>query len=76
MLPGGLLLALLWRRPKRRFAGLAMLLAAAMLASLTGCANSLSTSSTPAGNYTFRIVGSGATSGATQSAAVALTVTN
>ncbi len=78
ILPGGALLALLLLSPRRfrkQFAGLAVLLVMCLAGALSGCASSLNVNDTPAGNYTFRIVGTGAVTGATQSSAVSVTVT-
>ena len=76
MLPGGILLGLLLLRGRRRLTALAALIACAMLgAGLSGCASSLQVNDTPAGSYTFRIVGTGTNSGVAQSATVAMTVT-
>ncbi len=78
ILPGGLLLSLLLpvRRFRRQFVALAMLLLLGVCGALSGCANSLNVNNTPAGSYSFQIVGTGTTTGATQSGAVSLTVTN
>jgi uncharacterized protein YggE len=54
---------------------LAVLIAAALMAGLSGCASSFSQQSTPAGAYTFQIVATGKQTGATQAATVQLTVT-
>ena len=78
MLPAGAFFGLmLWkaRKHRTRFAGLLMVLGLCSSAMLSGCANSFSMDTTPAGSYTFRIVGTGNSTGATQSGDVALTVT-
>jgi hypothetical protein len=78
LLPGGLLGVLLWRgrRKGRRYAGLlVVLLAFGFSLLLAGCGNSLNVQSTPAGNYTFRVIGTGNVTGATQSGQVTLVVT-
>jgi hypothetical protein len=79
MLPGGTLLGLvLWRtrRQSRYLGGLLLLLFALGVSTLlTGCANSLNQNTTPAGAYSFRIIGTGTNSGATQFGVVNLTVT-
>ena len=76
ILPGGLLLGLLLVRGRRKLTALTAWIALAVLsAGLVGCANSLHVNDTPAGAYTFQIVGTGADSGVTQSAAIAMTVT-
>ena len=41
----------------------------------SGCASSLHVNDAPDGSYTFRIIGTGAVSGATHSGTVSLTVT-
>jgi sugar lactone lactonase YvrE len=77
LLPAGLL-ALLFGKRKRLHRPLGLLLALIALggiATLGGCANSLAQNKTPAGSYTFRIIGTGNATGATQSTGVQLTVT-
>jgi hypothetical protein len=77
LLPAGLL-ALLFGKRKRLHRPLGLLLALLTLggiATLSGCASSLSQNKTPAGSYTFEIVGTGNTTSATQSTGVQLTVT-
>jgi plastocyanin len=76
-LPGGLLLALLFmpvKRFRKQFSALAMLLLLTSVGMLSGCANSLTMSNTPAGNYTIQVVGTGAASGATEAGTITLTV--
>ena len=77
ILPGGALLALLLlpiRRFRKQLSLFAMLLLMATVATLSGCANSLTTNDTPAGNYIIQVVGTGAATGATQSGTITLTV--
>jgi hypothetical protein len=78
MFPGGALAGLLmWRtrRRARRLAGLmVMILVLGCATLLGGCGNSLNENATPAGNYTFRVVATGNTTGVTQSGLVTLTV--
>ena len=52
-----------------------MLMVLCGASALSGCASSLHVNDTPAGSYTFRIIGTGAVTGATQSGTVSLTVT-
>ena len=77
LLPGGGLLALLLWRARRQSVRLAALLMLALVVSAmaTGCASSFGMKTTPAGAYSFRIVGTGNKTSATQSGDVALTVT-
>ena len=77
MLPAGALLALLLgrKRYRRPLGLLCVVLLLATAGTLTGCGNSFTQSSTPTGAYTFQIVGTGNTTGATQSAAFSLKVT-
>lgn len=76
--PFGVLAGLLLRRTRRtsrRHAGLfVVLLALGCATLLTGCANSLNVHATPAGSYTFRIIATGNSTGATQSGLVTMTV--
>lgn len=77
-LPAGVLLCLLRRRQRRasrrKFGSLlALLLAFAVSMSATGCSG-LSTSGTPPGTYSFKVVGTGQGSGTTQAQAVTLVV--
>lgn len=75
--PASLLLVLLRGKGKRKRvpALLAMLLALALAGSgLTGCAG-LQMSGTPAGNYSFRVIGTGKGSNATEAQTVTLVVT-
>ncbi len=74
LLPAGGLLALL-RRRRLNLRLLAILLTAATLATLSGCAASFTQNATPPGNYTLQIVATGAQSAATQTATVQLKVT-
>ena len=77
LLPAGLLVLLAGKR-KRLQRPLGLLLALLMLggiAALSGCATSFTQNKTPAGAYTFRIIGTGNTTGATQSTGIQLTVT-
>ncbi len=78
-LPIGLLLALLQRRKhraaRRRFGTLvAFAFALAIVINVTGCSG-LSTSGTPPGTYSFKVVGTGQGSGTTQAQAITLVVT-
>lgn len=74
-LPAGALLALFLRR-RRRFASLlAVLLMLAASSIISGCAASFVSNATPAGAYTFQIVGSGTLTNTTQATSVVLTVT-
>ena len=78
-LPLGGLLVLVFRRKRRsspwlRGLALAVIAAAAGLGA-TGCATQFAQSTTPAGSYGFQIVGTGVTTGTTQTATVQLTVT-
>lgn len=75
-LPFGALLALLLGRRRRWVRGLvtAALLASVALCS-TGCATQFAQSTTPAGDYSFQIVGTGVTTGTTQTATIHLAVT-
>jgi sugar lactone lactonase YvrE len=73
LLPVALLLSLRRRRLPLKL--LAALVAAAMMAGLSGCASSFSQQSTPVGAYTFQIVATGKQTAATQAATVQLTVT-
>ncbi len=74
LLPAGALLALLrCRRLNLRL--LAILITAATLATLSGCAASFTQNATPSGNYTFQIVATGTQSTATQTATVQMKVT-
>ncbi|WP_198152164.1 Ig-like domain repeat protein [Granulicella tundricola] len=76
MLPAGLLAMFFGRKRIRRPLGLlVMMLLLGSVAGLSGCANSFSMTDTPAGSYTFQIVGSGNATGATQAGTVKLTVT-
>jgi hypothetical protein len=78
ILPGGVLLSLLLlpiRRFRKQMVALAMLLLLGVCGALSGCANSLNVHNTPAGSYSFQVVGTGASTGATQSGSVSLTVT-
>jgi len=78
MLPGGALLALLFcrtRRFRKQLSALAMLLVLFTVGMLSGCGNSLNVKDTPPGSYTILVIGTGATSGVTQSGTIALTVT-
>ncbi len=74
-MPLGALLLLLLGRKRRWVRGLAL---AALLAcvslSVTGCATQFAQSTTPAGEYSFQIVGTGAATGTTQTATIHLTV--
>ncbi len=74
LLPAGALLALL-RRRRLDFKLLSILLTAATLATLSGCAASFTQNATPPGNYTFQIVATGAQTAATQTATVQMKVT-
>ncbi len=75
-LPAGALLLCLGRRKYRKPLGLLMaVLMLTGIGALTGCGSTFNTTDTPAGSYTFQIVGTGQTTGATQSATVTLTVT-
>lgn len=79
-LPVGAFLAFLLffnrRRLNPKFALFALILIiGAGSTVLSGCASDLKINSTPAGSYTFQIVATGATTGATSNAAVQLTVT-
>ncbi|SNT34982.1 Ig-like domain (group 3) [Granulicella rosea] len=72
---GGLMLVLgRGKRFRRPLGLLTLLLLLGSVASLTGCAG-LNTKDTPAGSYVFSIVGTGLTTGSSQSTAVQLTVT-
>ncbi len=78
-LPVGLLLALLQRRKhgdaRRRFGtAVAFVFALAITLNVTGCSG-LSTSGTPPGTYSFKVVGTGQGSGTTQAQAITLVVT-
>ncbi len=73
LIPAALLLGML-RRKRLPLKLLMVLVAAAMMATLSGCASSFSQSKTPAGAYTFQIVANGKQTGATQTATVQLTV--
>ena len=79
MIPAGLLLA--FRRRRRamavhtRLGGLLLLIAALTLTiGAAGCSG-LSTTSTPPGSYTFKVVGTGQGSGITQAETITLVVT-
>jgi hypothetical protein len=74
LVPAALLLGLLGRK-RLPLKLLMVLVAAAMMATLSGCASSFSQASTKAGAYTFQIVATGKESGATEVATVQLTVT-
>ena len=77
ILPAGLL-ALLFGKRKRLQRPLGLLLALIVLsglATLSGCSTSFSQNKTPAGSYTFEIIGTGNATGATQSTGIQLTVT-
>jgi hypothetical protein len=76
MLPAAWLLLAGKRRRLRRPLGLLLtVLMLGGIATLSGCANSLSQNKTPAGAYSFRIIGTGNATGATQSTGIQLTVT-
>jgi CHASE2 domain-containing sensor protein len=74
LLPAALLLGLLARR-RLPLKLLVLLIGAAAMASLSGCASSFQQGQTPAGSFAFQIVATGAQSGATGTATVQLTVT-
>jgi hypothetical protein len=82
MLPAGGLLALLfgrkrlgWKKGMRPMGLLIALILLSGVATLSGCGSNFNTNDTPAGSYTFQIVATGQTTGATQAANVKLTVT-
>ncbi len=77
MVPGmGLLGLLLTRRRLRKPLGLLTVLALlAALGGATGCGTSFTQQATAAGSYTFQVVATGNTTGATQRGTVQLTVT-
>jgi sugar lactone lactonase YvrE len=86
MLPAGLLALLFgrkrhafqrmtWRNGMRPMGLLIALILLTGVATLSGCGSTFNTNDTPAGSYTFQIVGTGQTTGATQAATVKLTVT-
>jgi large repetitive protein len=75
--PGGLIGLLLWRlrSPKKLVALLMAVCAVGLAVTLGGCSSGLQTQSTPPGTYMFKVTASGQGSGATQSQAVTLAVT-
>lgn len=74
-LPLGSLLCFALRRRRKYLQHLALAAILATIAlSTSGCATQFAQSTTPAGEYNFQIVGTGQTTGATQSATVHLTV--
>lgn len=75
-LPLGALLAFALRRRRKYLQHLALAAVLAMVAlGSSGCATQFAQSTTPAGEYSFQIVATGQTTGATQTATVHLTVT-
>jgi hypothetical protein len=72
LLPLGVLMAWGLGRKRRRLA-LALVVGVIGL-SVTGCATQFAQSTTPAGEYSFQIVGTGVGTGATETATVHLTV--
>ena len=81
MLPAGLLALMFgrkrmaWKKGMRPAGLLIALILLTGVATLSGCGSSFNTNDTPAGTYTFQVVGTGQTTGATQAATVQLTVT-
>lgn len=77
MLPGAAILLLLAgkRRFRKPLGLLAVVFLLAAVSTLSGCGNSFTSQATPAGSYTFQVVGTGNASGATQTAMVQMTVT-
>ena len=77
LLPLGVLLTLLFgRRHRSRYRVLATLIFGALgLALLSGCGSSVSSTSTPSGNFTFQVFATGSATGASYVVPVHLTVT-
>jgi hypothetical protein len=77
ILPGGLLLAFSFARSRRRrqmLSGLLAMLVFAISMAVSGC-GTLQVNGTPVGSYTFNVTAIGSKTAATQSAPIALTVT-
>jgi hypothetical protein len=74
LLPAGLLLGGLARRRKKVGALMVLVIGLVLAGGVTGCSG-LQMSGTPAGTYTFKVVGTGQGSGTTQAQTVTLVVT-
>ena len=77
LFPAGLLLLVAGKKKRLKLplGFLLALLTLGSVATLSGCASSFTLNSTPAGSYTFEIIGTGNSTGATQSTGIQLTVT-